>query len=458
MRISLPLKTISLDPHHMEDIYSMMVNLQIHSSLFQYLPNGSIVPDIARGYKVTEDHLTYSITLADKFFSDGSKITTLDVKKSLNRIFKKGASISADLQAIKSINIVNDTTIEIILSKSNPILIKQLATPDTSILKLDEDLNIVPHVFSGKYKLKIQSEKDLTLNLCSKDQYTSENPSKEIRYLLNEIDKSYELAIEDKVDLVNISAMEQDKIKKVKELNFNEAVSGITHEQFLVINPEKISIEWRQFLFSKFDTNDFIKKLGFNNLEPAFGYVPTVLKGAIKSSLKSELNLTIDEAKLSPIVLTINLMNGKMEEKIETILKEVWRHPKLTLKFNYLEIDPYLEAIFAKKFEASIVPKGLDYPDAMANLSYFKSDIKDNFFLVFDKAIDDKIATCSVNFDKESDCFIDLQKEIFKKLNVLPLFFGTDKSEFWSKNIKKVPAHPLGLQFLKLDQIEMNNE
>lgn len=458
MRISLPLKTISLDPHHMEDIYSMMVNLQIYSSLFQYLPDGSIVSDIANGYKVSPNHLIYSISLADKTFSDGSKIKAQDVKKSLERIFKKGASISADLQSIKLINIIDEKNLEIILSKPNPILIKQLATPDTSILKLDDNYNIEPQIFSGKYKVKTLTKQDLILKLSSHDIYTSKNPAKEIQYFFNESDKSYELAIKNKVDLVSLSILEQEKVKKIKELKFNEAVSGITHEQFLVINPSKVNLEWRKFLFSKFDSKDFIKKLGFNNLEPAYGYVPTVIKGSIKSSLKTELNFNIDETKLTPLELVINLMNGKMEKKIAETLNEIWQHPKLKLKFNYLDIDPYLESVFSKKFEASIVPKGLDYPDAMANLNYFKSDIKDNFFLVFDKSIDEKIAICSESFDKDAECFLELQKEIFKRINVLPLFFGTDKTEFWSKNIKKIPGHPLGLQFLKLDQIEMNDE
>jgi peptide/nickel transport system substrate-binding protein len=472
MRISLPLKTMSLDPHHMEDIYSMMVNFQIHSSLFQYLPDGSIVSDIANDYIISDDFLTYTFSLSTKYFSDQSQITAADVEKSLKRIFVKGASISADLQAIDGyaqflknndqnvlgIKATKENKLVIKLSKPNPILIKQLATPDTAILKLNESLDLVKNIYSGKYRVSKYEANLLELTLWSKDQYTSKNAARDVKYLLNDKDDSYNLAQKNEIDLVNLSLLNPEQIELIKSLKFKEVVSGITHEQFLVLNPKLISLDWRKYLMFQFNTEELIKEIGFNNLEPAYGFVPTVLKGSIKKSIKDQIDLTFDNSKLTPITLTINLTTGKMNERIATVLKKFWSHSNLKLSFNFMKIDSYLESIFAKKFEAVIVPKGLDYPDAMANLSYFKSDIKDNFFLVFDKEIDKKIELCSTTMDKNAECFVDLQKTIMQKVNVIPLFFGTDKIEFWSNNIKSVPPHPLGIQFLKLDQIEMNDE
>lgn len=469
LNLALPLQNINLDPHHMEDIYSMIVNNQIHSSLLQYLPDGTLENDLIDSYKISNDELQYTFKLTDRFFSDGSKITASDVEKSLKRIFFIGASISADLQMIDGykvflnskntevlkIKAVDEKTLVINLYRKNPILLKQLATPDTSILKLDDKLNIIDSkISSGAYSVSEENQKHLKLILNKKMPQHNQNPPASILFLKVKSNESMPLAIDEKIDLVSVNSSEIAEIEQLKKKMFREVVAGITHEHYLIFNPNTIPLEWREYLFARFNSNELVTKLGFPNTEAAYGYVPSVLKGAIKSPL---LNLPKKTPPKKPLKFEIAYMPDLKNETVLNFLKENWQTSDLTVTQKAYETDKYLDLIFNKKFTAILTAKGLDYPDAMANLSYFKSDIRDNFFMVHDKDVDLKLEECAINSNKDSACFQEIQKMILNKLNVLPLYFGTDRSEYWSAKTKYVPPHPLGLQFLKLHFIEMEN-
>ena len=72
--IAFPIKIVDLDPHKMEDIYSMTINTQLNSSLLRYLSDGEIESSIAKSWSVSEDGLTYIIKLDQKKFSKGDPI------------------------------------------------------------------------------------------------------------------------------------------------------------------------------------------------------------------------------------------------------------------------------------------------------------------------------------------------------------------------------------------------
>lgn len=472
MKIIFKFENIEVDPHHMEDIYSMILCNQIYSSLLQYQSDGTVTPDIAKSWEISDDQLEYRFQLNDKKFSDQSPITAFDIEKSLKRIFKIGASISADLQNIQgaekflksrnlddlAIHALDSNKLIIKLSRPNSILLKQLATPDTSILKLNDQLDLVqPMAFSGPYRIvSVPKEGIISLELWNKNKFTSAKPASHIKIILDKNADIVQSGLNGKVDMVSLSNSNASNIQTLKELEFHQVLSGITHEHFFILDPKKINLDWRKFFFLSFDTSELIAKLKSPNIQPAHGYVPTMLAGSIKESIKPKLDLNFDEKNLSPLNLTIHYMKGWSEETIIDYFKTKWVHPNLKLNFFETEVDNFIKLIKEKNFEGIISPKGLDYPDAMANLSYFKSDIRDNFFLVQDQEVDRLLEICSSSNNKNDSCFYEIQKSIMTHLNVMPLFFGTDRVEFWSKIVKTVPPHPLGIQFLKFDQIELN--
>lgn len=467
MTLAFPVKKIEIDPHRMEDIYSMTVNTQIHSSLLRYLGDGQIEPSIAKSWTISNDGLIYTFQIdASKTFSNGKLIQVIDVVKSLKRIFITEAAIGGDLASIKGVSRYriskNPTDIEIfqkdndkiiiVLEKRNSILLKQLATPDTAILNLDENYKIKQaDITSGKYKILKHNEERIELELRETDLFTSKKPAINISFLLAAGNSLPAMALNGTLDMISLSSKAKE-LEMLKQKNWFEVLSGMSQENFLILNPEKVPLEWRRYFFTHFSTDDLVKNLKFNNKSPAYGYVPTLLQGSIKSQILIKNSNPIELGVLS---MDITYMDFNGVEEIINYLKSCWSHPKLKLNFIKLGVDEYLKAIFTKKLQSSIMTKGLDYPDAMANLSYFKSDLKENFFLIEDVAIDEKIAECSVSMNKDDNCFVEVQEMIFNKKIVLPLYFGSDKLELWSERVNFVPSHPLGLQFLSFDQIEM---
>ncbi len=65
-----------------EDLVSL-----IYSGLMRKMPDGEIVPDLAKSYEMSPDGLTYTFTLEDKiFFQDGTPITADDVVFTVNEM------------------------------------------------------------------------------------------------------------------------------------------------------------------------------------------------------------------------------------------------------------------------------------------------------------------------------------------------------------------------------------
>src|SRR4051812_11739791 len=79
LTIHLPISSISLDPHKMQDMYSMAVVLQLFRGLFRYSPEGELTPDLVSAWTVSPDGKTYLFKLREAQFSNGSKITSRHV-------------------------------------------------------------------------------------------------------------------------------------------------------------------------------------------------------------------------------------------------------------------------------------------------------------------------------------------------------------------------------------------
>ena len=300
--IAFPIKIVDLDPHKMEDIYSMTINTQLNSSLLRYLSDGEIESSIAKSWSVSEDGLTYIIKLDQKKFSNGDPIEAKDVIKSLKRIFIKEASIAVDLGSIKGVSKyiisknpndieiteVAPDEIKILLDKPNAALLKQLATPDAAILKLNDHYEInSEQISSGKYKLIQKTAEGLTLEFWNPDNHTSNRPPSIIKILLLEKDIRADLALNDKIDLVNLDSSIEKDIKDLKKNKWKETLGSLSQENFLIFNPRDVPLIWRKYFFEKFATDKLLDKLAFNNKAPAYGYVPTTLQGSVNTPFQS---------------------------------------------------------------------------------------------------------------------------------------------------------------------------
>ena len=110
-----------------------------------------------------------------------------------------------------------------------------------------------------------------------------------------------------------------------------------------------------------------------------------------------------------------------------------------------------------KSYDILINSRGIDYPDGISILNYFRSGVSGNYYFVSDKSIDRMLNLSSQEFDQEKrlQYYQKIQEAILAKHVVVPMFFGSQTSGLWGPRVKSVPAHPLGYHFLPFEMIEM---
>jgi peptide/nickel transport system substrate-binding protein len=86
--------------------------------LVYFQPDGTVVPGVAESWTISEDGLTYTFTLREAMFSDGTPVTVDDVIFSLKAMQASPVvSNAAAFEAVTGITAIDDRTVQITLSR-----------------------------------------------------------------------------------------------------------------------------------------------------------------------------------------------------------------------------------------------------------------------------------------------------------------------------------------------------
>lgn len=123
----------------------------VQSTLVKYTADLSFENDLATGYTLSEDGLTWTFTVRDDaFFTDGEKVTAEDIAFTLETA--KRAMGSVDLTYMEKAVAVDETTVEVTLTAPTSIFLNTLASvgivPEHAY---SEDYGTAP-IGSGPYK------------------------------------------------------------------------------------------------------------------------------------------------------------------------------------------------------------------------------------------------------------------------------------------------------------------
>lgn len=112
----------SLDPHLAVAAGTSEILFNIFEGLVVPDENGNVTPAVAQDYSVSEDGLVYTFVLRDGIkFSDGTPVTVSDVQYSIERCagLLDGTPLVKALSIVSSVDIVDQSTINIVLSEAN---------------------------------------------------------------------------------------------------------------------------------------------------------------------------------------------------------------------------------------------------------------------------------------------------------------------------------------------------
>lgn len=112
----------SLDPHVAVAAGTKEILFNVFDGLVNSDENGDVYPAVAQSYTISEDGLTYTFKLRDGIkFSNGNEVTVEDVKYSIERCsgILDGTPLVKALSVISSVEIVDQSTINIVLTDAN---------------------------------------------------------------------------------------------------------------------------------------------------------------------------------------------------------------------------------------------------------------------------------------------------------------------------------------------------
>ncbi|WP_110686359.1 ABC transporter substrate-binding protein [Salinicola aestuarinus] len=108
-----------------------------------------LVPGLAESWTISEDGKTYTLTMRDAKFSDGTPVTAEDAAFSLMRIRNDDKSLWADsYKIIESADAEDDHTLVITLSAPSVPFLSQLALPNASVIPKDYFQEVGEEAFS----------------------------------------------------------------------------------------------------------------------------------------------------------------------------------------------------------------------------------------------------------------------------------------------------------------------
>ncbi len=472
LNISFPPINLNLDPHKMEDAYSMTIVLQIFRGLLRYTPSTDLAPDIAEKWTESPDHKTFTFKLRDDArFSDGTPIDAINVQMSFARLFHLGAAMGADIDYISGasefrktgdisklgIKIKSPKEVEFELSHPSALFLKHIAVVDCAILPIKNYKDALRFdsatPYSGPYKITSIDKNGATAEKWRKDDLDSKNSPQKLKFSLSEM-APIEQALTEKTDSLDHDPITKEEREKLAKLGWKETATELIAETYIVMNPKKVDKKLRQKLFSTIDQNELSKLLD-PKFQPAFGAIPRGLPGELKEVDIKSLRVTDTNLK-GKIKLEFDPKN-EVHSKLHPFLKKKWEEAGISVELVPLSKRELLEKIFSSQCEVCIGQKGLDYPDGYSVLTYFKSGYPANYFYVHSSEIDSLVNESARILEKESreSHYQEIQKKILAEYTLIPLVFGSNASGMWSSKIEKIPPHVMGIHMLPFEIIEM---
>ena len=177
----------------------------VQSTLIRYKADLTFENDLAAGYKLSDDGLTWTFTIReDAFFTDGERLTASDVAFTLETA--KAAQGSVDLTYMESAIAQDDTTVVITLSRPTSIFLNTLASigivPEHAY---NENYGINP-IGSGPYKFVEWKTQEQIVFTANEDYYGGVPAIKNVTVVIMSEDAALAAVKAGKVDVAYSSA------------------------------------------------------------------------------------------------------------------------------------------------------------------------------------------------------------------------------------------------------------
>ena len=155
--------------------------------------------------------------------------------------------------------------------------------------------------------------------------------------------------------------------------------------------------------------------------------------------------------------VVLSYPDGKEFDGLARWATTILEHDGFIVKTKHFALADYFKVVHSGDYQIMLRSKYLDYPDGMAVLTYFKSNLPINTFFAGDKFSDKLIAEAQLesSLATRNEQYRKIQLLLLKGYTVVPLVSGSTQSFLYSNKIVSIKAHPLGLHSVYLNEIEL---
>ncbi len=297
---SIQADPVTMDPSINNVSPGTTVTAQLFAGLFKYSETGlEVIPDLAKGYEVSEDGLTYTITIKDEAkFSDGTPITADDVYYSYIRCLDPvvASTLCTDLRPIKNadafntgkakkedvgIKVVDEKTIAFTLENVTPWFLSQsgmYAIVKANINEENPDWIKDPSTFVSSGPFRLTGIKPLEKYSMEKNPYY---------YMADEMEVDFLDIVIIEAQETELTAYNNDEICAADNLNADAKTQykdsseyfitprlGIQYCDFNCELPEFQDVRVRQAFAMAIDRQWILTNILQTAEKPLYGFVP----------------------------------------------------------------------------------------------------------------------------------------------------------------------------------------
>ncbi|OGY24095.1 MAG: hypothetical protein A2172_00945 [Candidatus Woykebacteria bacterium RBG_13_40_15] len=414
--------------------------------------NGEVKGALATSW-TNPDKTTWRFTLRKGVkFHNGDPFTAADLKFSIDQAIAKEWPDTSYLITIKSVEIVDNFTVDIKTASPDPVLLARLANvPIVSEKQYKSKKADEQAVGTGPYKFVSLDDKEGVLE-ANESWYLGTPKVKKVVYKFYPVDTTDEQMAQalrrDEVDLI---VLQEEKV--VNSLKNDFQVKSSTGLEIRILwldaarekspyvdkvpNPLKNKLV-RQAIYKAIDTNEIIKEQGISTEPPSqlvtegvFGYNPNIKRP--KKSLEEARNLMEQAGMTGGFSMTLDTPEGvvKTANAIAKNLKEININVKvnpITKDTGFGKVTSGDSSAFMLSYTADILDSGDVFADLLHTpTSNFGSS---NFFSYSNSEID-KLAEEASSIFEPKKRLPKLQEAMVKAMEELPLIPLFQQKTFW---------------------------
>ncbi|TLX08118.1 MULTISPECIES: ABC transporter substrate-binding protein [Rhizobium] len=457
-----PIKTAqNIDNWVFSNVYDVLIRVDKTGTKLE--------PGLAESWTVSDDGLTYTLTIRDTKFSDGSLLTAEDAAYSLLRIRDDPASLWSDSYKVIETAVATDAhTLTIKLRNPSAPFLSTLALPNASVISkkgmesLGADAYGEKPIASGAFVIDEWRRGDRVI--------LKKNPNfwEADRVKLDGVE--WISVPDDNTRMLNVQAGELDAaifvpFSRVEELkkdpNLNVDIDASTREDHLLINHAHGALgkkEVRQALDLAIDKKAIVDTVTFGQGTVANSYVP---KGALYY-YADNLQRPYDPAKAKQMLaaagasdLTLNYVvraGDEVDEQTAVLVQQQLQKAGITA--NLQKVDPSQEwdMLVAGDYDISVNYWTNDILDPDQKTTFVLGHDSNNNYLTNYKneAVKELVAKARLELDpkKREEMYVDLQKMAKDDVNWIDLYYSP-YINVSRKNIENFHQNPLGRFFLE---------